>query len=107
MKSKGGTIVPTSASQPIGLATLLMGVDVGFMQGFAFSTLDLRSVERHSVPLRCKKQHGVLFYTTSTECCSTLPAGVLFYKKQHGVLFYTKISCSFRFTADGFGKDNI
>ncbi len=72
MKSKGGTIVPTSASQPIGLATLLMGVAVGFMQGFAFSTLDLKSVERHSVPLRCKKQHGVLFYTTSTECCSTL-----------------------------------
>ncbi len=81
MKSKGGTIVPTSASQPIGLATLLMGVAVGFMQGFAFSTLDLKSVERHSVPLRDKKQHGVLFYT--------------------------KGSCSFRFTADGIGKDNI
>ncbi len=97
MKSKGGTIVPTSASQPIGLATLLMGVAVGFMQGFAFSTLDLKSVERHSVPLRFKKQHGVLFDTTSTERCST----------QHGVLFYTKGSCSFRFTADGFGKDNI
>ena len=63
MKSKGGTIVPTSASQPIGLATLLMGVAVGFMQGFAFSTLDSKSVERHSVPLRCKKQHGVLFDT--------------------------------------------
>ena len=71
MNSKGGTIVPTSASKPTGLATLL--TRVAFINSLANLKLGL-SVERHSVPLLHHKQHGVLIYTN----------------KQHGVLFYTE-----------------